>query len=535
MPPNNNSIQSISQSIYLGDVTEEELKKIVSDMSSKHSTGLDDVSNYLIKKTIMEISVPLLYVINLSLEKGTFPTKLKECVVSPIFKKDDKAQVNNYRPITLTSCISKIFEKAFLSRIINFLEKHKFLDSNQFGYQKGKSTTDAVKRAVTHIVKAFNEKNCIMGIFIDLSKAFDCVNIPILCDILDKIGIRGKAGEWILSYLKGRKQCVKLNVVENNVCSCEYSDFREVMYGVPQGSILGPFLFLIYVNIIPILIKNNYSNCIPFVYVDDTSLIITGGDEEILEKDANLIINDTVQSLSSLNLITNTSKTVVVPISLVDKKVQYKVMIEGELIEQVEDVKFLGINFDSHLTWKKHINEICNKVNRGNFLLTQLKQTVSASVLIQVYYANVYSHLVYGINVWGTANKELMTKLLKCQKRSVRILDNLRYRDSCVESFKKMKLLTVPAIFVYFSILDIRRTEEGERFQDVHSYNTRNKTDFVLEKFRGAFAKKSPMFTEKRLYNMLPRSIKDIKSYNQFKCTLKEHLIMKCPYSVDEF
>lgn len=253
-----------------------------------------------------------------------------------------------------------------------------------------------------------------------------------------------------------------------------------------------------------------------------------------MEERSNVVLNDTVQNLNALNLITNTKKTVMMPLTLREKDICYDVTVNSDKIEQVSSTKFLGLKIDPHITWSEHINDLCSKVNSGVFLINQLKQTVSQRILLQVYYANIYSHLAYGINIWGNTTQELMSKILICQKRAVRAIDNLAYAESCVNSFKKLKLLTIPAIYAYFSVLYLKKNNCGSKFREIHTHDTRNKDNYAFDMFRGEFAKKSPNYTAKKIYNHLPLEIKNIQNYNKFKTILRSYLIEKCPYEVKE-
>ena len=229
-------------SMFLERVEEKEILDIVKNCKNKQSTDLNDIDMSLVKLVIEGISKPLTHICNLSFQTGSFPNQMKIAKVIPLYKNGSKHLFTNYRPVSLLPQFSKILEKLFNSRLDSFLERHNVLSESQCGFRTKRSTSQALMESIERITDAIDNHQYAIGIFIDLRKAFDTINHNILINKLEKIGIRGMAIDWIKSYLDRRKQFVKLG---NHSSNC-----FDIACGVPQGSVLGPKLFILYINYI---------------------------------------------------------------------------------------------------------------------------------------------------------------------------------------------------------------------------------------------------------------------------------------------
>ncbi len=284
-------------SMALTPVTEEEIARLIRELAPKRSYDSNHISTWLLKQCFVHLLRPLEHLINLSFSSGTFPSSLKTAKVTPIFKKGDPFSVQNYRPISILPAFSKVFEKAYLIRIVNFLEKHNLLSKTQFGFRNGKSTIDAVVRLVDLIVDGLESRKSTLSVFLDLSKAFDCVDHSTLIHKLEHYGIRGVPLKWLESYLSNRTQFVGIS----DVCSEE----RRLSFGVPQGSILSPLLFLIYVNDVGASVQQGR----PVQYADDTTLCLNANTNRELEELTFIELNNLIQHFNELNLKTNPTKS----------------------------------------------------------------------------------------------------------------------------------------------------------------------------------------------------------------------------------
>lgn len=333
----------------------------------------------------------------------------------PIYKKADKTKPENYRPLALTSNIAKIYEKAYYVRLEKFVIKNKIIIQEQFGFQKNKATAAANAEAMKLIVKNLEDKKKKqLGIFLDMSKAFDCVDHKNLLMILENYGIRGVGNSWLKSYLIGRTQWVAVEEEGELLIEEITSKFLTTVFGVPQGSILGPLLFLIYINEIKSFITINFnSECHPILYADDITLIISGGSIEDLIEITKEVVIKIKTYLASLNLVVNISRTQCLFFTLKNRNGDFKLSIEIEdtHIQESDCSKFLGITLDKGITWRGQTSEVIKKLRSGNFVLKQLAQSMAKKYLIMAHYAFIYSHLSYGTIMWGCAPKVELNKI----------------------------------------------------------------------------------------------------------------------------
>ena len=249
-------------SIFLDEVDQGEVFQLLSKLDDKKSGDFYNNTPFLVKLCAKELAENLTIIYNISFNTGTFPDHLKLAQIIPLHKKGPRDQVGNYRPISLLPIFGKILEKLMFNRIYSFITDKKILSPSQFGFQVNKSTEQAILKLQSFAINAIEEKDYACSIFLDFAKAFDTVNHNILLRKLDYYGIRGHVNDWFKSYLINRKQCVKL---------CEYtSDFEVVKHGVPQGSILGPLLFLVYIN--DIVLSSKIFKFL--LFADDTCLLL---------------------------------------------------------------------------------------------------------------------------------------------------------------------------------------------------------------------------------------------------------------------
>jgi hypothetical protein len=341
----------MSETIFLKPTTEHELKIISMPFKGGKAPGYDHIPMHLFDI----ISKPLMRVINISLEKGIFPNDLKMAKVIPIFKAGDVDIFTNYKPISILSSFSKIYEKVMYNRLLDFIERFEILYSFQFGFRTKHSTNHALTHLVNKIATGIDQNKISIGVFLDLSKAFDTLNHSILFSKLENYGIRGVALNWIKSYFHNRKQFVQYNNVTSSqlITQC----------GVPQGSILGPLLFILYINDL-----SNASRIVePLIFADDTSICYSHSDPVVLAS----VLNEALQSISSWmranKLSVNIDKTDYVIFHSRHKKVSYDIShsFHYKCITRKPKVKFLGFFLDENLTWKPRISHVCKKISKS--------------------------------------------------------------------------------------------------------------------------------------------------------------------------
>ena len=226
--------------MFLNPVTEAEIIKIVNSFKNKNSTDYSHISMMLLKRIVKYIATPLTFICNLSFTEGAFPDSMKTAKIVPIFKSGDKKQFTNYRPVALLPQFSKILERLFVNRLNTFIDKYELLSNSQYGFRKKRSTSGALMQITEEFTNTVEKRETTIDVYIDLKKAFDTIDHNILIKKLDWMGIRGTANNWIKNYLENRQQFVQ--------CGEHKSDLLNVVCGIPQGSILGPKLFILYIN-----------------------------------------------------------------------------------------------------------------------------------------------------------------------------------------------------------------------------------------------------------------------------------------------
>ena len=393
-------------------------------------------------------------VINKSLEEGFFPTALKTARVIPIYKAGSKTEVSNYRPISLLSTFSKIYEKIMHCRVLSFLESNNSLHEMQYGFRPGRSCEHALLTAQNAIQNALTRKQVTLLLLIDFSKAFDLVDHKILLGKLKHYGIRGPAYTWFESYLENRQQFVTINGKDSST--------SPLTYGVPQGSILGPLLFIIYINDLP-----GISNLAKFIlYADDANIIITGSCHEEVYSKARELSNELVHWVNINGLSLNLKKTIYMTFGGTRKTSNERFFIGDTEIEHKTETRFLGVIIDDKLTWSKHISAIKARMSRYFGIMFKLKRWLPLGPRMQIFHSFVQSHINYCSLVWGFAAKSHIDALFSKQKTGIRAVIEGRvltkYEDGNLPThtksfFNKHKILSVHNIITKNALIFIHK------------------------------------------------------------------------------
>jgi hypothetical protein len=478
----------------------------------------------MLKVSAPYICSPLNYICNKSISSGSFPSRLKYSIVKQLFKKGDRDNMANYRPISLLTSFSKIFEKLIYERLLQHIKINNILSEEQFGFRPSTSTDKASYKLINEILNAMNERKMVGGIFCDLQKAFDCVNHNILISKLEFYGIAGKTLKLINSYLEGRYQ----NVVLDGNLSDSTSRWGLVRHGVPQGSILGPLLFLLYINDLPKIVKDKSE---VVLYADDTSIIITNFNLTNITNTANKILQNIDQWFTSNLLSLNADKTHYMQfVTKTSCLTDLHVMCKNKEIENTDGTKFLGLTLDNTFTWKKHIDSIVPRLSSACFAVRAVKPILSQESLKMVYFSYFHSIMSYGLIFWGSSCHSNI--VFKLQKRAIRIMMGIKDRESCREYFRKLKILPLQSQYIYSLLLFV--VNNRQHFitnADVHSVNTRNNLDFHLLVYQ-----KGVHYNGVRLFNILPSSIKQLThDPKRFLTVLKGLLYAHSFYSIDEY
>ena len=351
------------------------------------------------------------HLVNSSINKGIFPDELKIPKVIPIFKSGNKESIENYRPISILSVFTKVFEKIMYKHLINFVDKNEIIYKYQFGFRRQHSTNHAVITLVEKNTNALDKGKVVVGCFLDLNKAFDTANHRILISKLRKYGIKGHTLQWFERYLKNRKPFVQIKNFKSQI--------KSPTCGVPQGSILSPLLFILYINDL-----TNVSDVLfPILFADDTSVYIEADKESDLIKTLN-------EELAKLNIWLNANK-----LTINIAKSHYMVFHRGRRksnicspilnnvsLERVQCTKFLGIIIDDGLKWTNHISYIKNKIAKGFGIILRARNFFNKKTLLNLYHAFIFLYLIYCVEIWGNAANIYLDPLIKLQKKTSELL-----------------------------------------------------------------------------------------------------------------
>ncbi len=429
-----------------------------------------------------------------------------------------QASFTNYRPISVLPSFSKIFEKIVYKRLEAYIKFNGILENNQFGFRCKHSTHMAILDMYDKISESIDKHEVSIGIFIDLSKAFDTINHKILIDKLEHYGIRGVPLHWFRDYLSNRKQYVYYNNTA--------STLRAITCGVPQGSILGPLLFVLYMNDVM-----NCSKLLHFIlFADDTNLFYSTKNYEDLMKNANEELSKLSEWFRASRLSLNISKTNYILFGnrrkcLADKK--FKICIDGNTIERVTFTKFLGVYIDEDLNWKQHTAQISKKISKSLGILNRVKYILPRKVLVTLYRTMIHPYLIYCNIVWGGASLLALNRLECLQKRALRLITCSYFRAPSNPIFVKLGILKLQDIYKYEILMFVYKFKHNLlpvccmhllQLRSVNShYHLRREPDFVMSTYRTLSRKRSVTITGPELWNSLPDLVKNSVTVSIFQ------------------
>ena len=518
-----------SRSVFLKPCNETEIKNIINKLPNKKSSGFDGVSNVLLKSISSCLLQPLVIIFNNSLATGEFPTLMKHAEVVPLFKSGLRNFMNNYRPISLLLTLSKLLEKIVYVRVYDFLDVDQIY-SSQYGFRSKHSCENAITELISVITKGWERNKSTLVVYLDLSKAFDTLEHSVLFDKLDRYGIRGQALDWFRSYLSGRSMSVKCQTSSSG--KGVTSDQFSVEYGSPQGSCLGPLLFLIFCNDL----HRTLELCSCILFADDTTLYYTHDNQSYLEWCINhdlLLLSDWFRA-NKLTL--NLNKTVCMYFT--KNKVKHclgklKIKCNDIDIPVVTSAKFLGVWIDDKLSWNAHCTKLILKLNKNINILQISKNFLDTHTLKTLYYAQIYSNITYGIGLWGNhVNADQLKKLQNIQNKCVALIKKQKFARKI--DFETLEILNIKQIiklenmkFGYklekkllpAKIADcVLHDHDGKSLSRSHKYGTRNKNRPYTPKTR----------TKHYINSILCRSIQEfqtLKGETKSKLTLHSFVI----------
>ena len=523
-----NSKVASNTSFHIPEINSSFVRNFLKSLDATKATGLDCIGPKILKIAPDILCPSISYVINKSLASGIFPQPWKEAKISPIFKNGSKDDVNNYRPISILPTLSKIIEKWIQKHLMSFLNNHNLLHEKQSGFREGHSTESALILMIDSWLKAINDGKFVGCLMVDFRKAFDLVDHNILLQKLKLYKCDESSLSWFNSYLSNRTQRVAMN----NKCS----DSEQISFGVPQGSILGPLLFLIFINDLPLALKHAVTSI--DLYADDTTVYDIQSSMETLQQNLQ-------NSLILLNkwcrengMVINTDKTKVMLITSRQKR--YKLQndslflnSDGVDLKLSSNEKILGVQIEENLIWNGHFQYISKKIASSLWLLSQIKSFLSVDDKLLFYNAYIRPHLEYCSVIWGNSTNLNIQKVTKLQRRACKLILMSEYthlEESCdrlkILSFDEIVFLNKAKIMykianniapMYLINLFQWRNASDDTISNLRSVANRN---FLIPKPKLNLFKNSLSYSGAIIWNSIPLEIKNSNSLDIFvyKC-----------------
>ena len=492
-----------------------------------------DILNFDTK--LLRLSAPLIapiltHIYNLSLSSGFIPPDWKLARVTPVYKqKGSKHEPGNYRPISVVSPIAKIIEKSVKAQLLIFLSDHKLLSSSQSAYLKYHSTATALHSIVDNLLISINSNKISAACFIDLSKGFDTLNPEILLHKLKSLGIKDHSFNWFKSYLTHRKQIVS----SNNALS----QSNDLKMGVPQGTVLGPVLFLIYMNDLSL----NISDSLLTMYADDTTVTCCGKTIDEACNKLNHCLSSISRWFTVNRLVINTEKSnfmiIGTPQKIKSFHGPFNIQINNKFLERVTETKLLGVYIDENLNFNRHVQYLTKKVSPKIALIHRLRNTLPPESLNLVYTSLIQSSFDYCLSVWGNSSKKNLTTVQRLQNRAARaVTGNFNFSSSVSTIINNLHWMPIQKRLLYFLGILVYKCLHGKAptylintlnyVSNSHPCNTRNAAQHhltvphpFLSLFKQSFIYAGPTF-----WNSLPFHITHTDNLFSLKQKLKLYL-----------
>jgi hypothetical protein len=513
-----------------------EVKSLINNLKTDCSVGLDLISADILKTFVDILVLPITHICNLALSTGIFPSAFKKSRITPIYKSGSKDCINNYRPISILSTLSKILERIMNNRLIKYLEDQKLLAQAQFGFRVGKSTADAVHKVTDFLVNNLDNKKKTAAVFLDIAKAFDTVSVEIMINKLENLGVRDLQLKLFRDYLSNRTQCVQ---IDNFI-----SEELPIYCGVPQGSILGPTLFLVYIND---LCQQTIPNAKIVTFADDTALLFSGDTWDEVFSCAQKGYNQVTQWLKANILSLNVEKTFFMTFSLRDQCpnnpnfniISHSCNNDNDIscmcprLQKSRCVRYLGVMIDDRLTFQSHIDTVTSRVRKLIVIFKNLRHIADMNLIRSVYFALCQSILSYCVIAWGGAIKSTLLKLERAQRAVLKVSLSLPYRHPTVDLYDRCNVLTVRQLF----ILEVLLKQHSTIKYEPHVVNKKRRKDIVCinKRFNSSFSHRFFCYQGANLYNRANRILSMYSSpKGKCKTSIRNWLQKLCYISTED-
>jgi len=515
-------IVPLQNTFVFADITISEVEDTIKNLNNRKSSGVDDIHAKFVTCFYKLLAPVLTQLFNTSVNRGEFPKDMKIAKIIPIPKTKTNLNItSNYRPIALLSIFSKIFEKIMTKKLTAFFTKYNVFYEHQYGFRSHYSTKLALIESVNEIRKNLDDGKIVAGIYLDLAKAFDSLSHDILLSKLYKYGIRGFVLNWIKSYISSRVQITYTNGVSSLP--------NTTNYGVPQGSVLGPLLFLIYINdmgFIPDLLAH------PKLFADDANVFVSGTNFEDLRINCLKTISSLYDWITENRLTLNIDKTcymIFLPNSKHVIQDNFSITINSHILTRVAHTKFLGVVIDDKLTWKNHIEDITLYLRKQVGIFYKISNYLPIPVLKLLYFALIHSKIIYAIELYANTFTTYLHDLIILNNRLLKISQKAKRSTHTDELYLNFNTLIIPQLFKLRILLFIHAIINKSSLlppmfyncltynQQIHHYGTRQSLDPHRVTYSTNSGARNIYNIGTILWSSLPSEIKSIHSIANFK------------------